>query len=93
MRGDNVTLKAKFHYAIQVADLVADLVSDLSQTGMGMRMYTGSQVVCDLVASWSLATSLRPCRSPGLPPSRRPGMNHCATYLGQRSFTSATWIA
>jgi len=23
---------AKFHYAIQVADLVADLVSDLSQT-------------------------------------------------------------
>jgi len=24
---------AKFHYAIQVADLVVDLVSDLSQTG------------------------------------------------------------
>jgi len=28
-----VALKAKFHYAIQVADLVADMVSDLSQTG------------------------------------------------------------
>jgi len=27
------TVKAKFHYAIQVAYLVADLVSDLSQTG------------------------------------------------------------
>ena len=27
------TAKAKFHYAIQVADLVADLVSDVSQTG------------------------------------------------------------
>jgi len=26
-------LQAKFHYAIQVTDLVADLVSDLSQTG------------------------------------------------------------
>ena len=26
-------LKAKFHYAIQVEDLVADVVSDLSQTG------------------------------------------------------------
>jgi len=26
-------VKAKFHYTIQVADLVADLVSDLSQTG------------------------------------------------------------
>jgi len=25
--------KAKFHYAIQVADLVADLIFDLSQTG------------------------------------------------------------
>jgi len=24
---------AKFHYAIQVADLIADLVSDLSQAG------------------------------------------------------------
>jgi len=28
-------VKAKFHYAIQVADLVADLVSDLLQTGSG----------------------------------------------------------
>jgi len=27
------TLKAKFHYAIQVSDLVADMVFDLSQTG------------------------------------------------------------
>jgi len=26
--------KAKFHYAIQDADLVADLVSDVSQTGL-----------------------------------------------------------
>jgi len=30
-------LKANFHYAIHVAHLVADLVSDLSQTGSSYR--------------------------------------------------------
>jgi len=63
-------LKAKFHYAIQVADLVADVVSDLSQTGsIYVDMSRSLEPVCDMlstqkVASWSQTyTNLSKARS------------------------------